>query len=203
MRDRLEVLPNLKDWMVQMEIWDNPSNEAGAAGSTEPILSPSMDVAGGLAPSPDAKRVVQTPPSSAKGGAAGINNNFIKVANMPLCHLRKWLTLMEPVAFADAQLNSVCKHGRREESRELLAQLFEFVTGIPPNKLLFDDRSAEDAVMKFEATLKQLNTKMGRRARDLALPATWPDDGYYILVACSKQVLVQNRFTHSAAGRWI
>lgn len=62
--------------------------------------------------------------------------------------------------------------------------------------MLFDDRNADDdADAKFEATLKQLNAKMGRRARGLALPATWSDDGYYIGIQGGQNVLVQDRFT--------
>lgn len=101
--------------------------------------------------------------------------------------------MIEPVAFAEPQLAALCKHGRRDANRESLAQLLEYCTGIPPNKVLFDTNRTESTMEHFEKELYELNVQMGRRARDLVLPPNWMLCGHYDLTEEADKVFLSHR----------
>ena len=108
-----------------------------------------------------------------------IHKNFSKMENMPLVHLRAWLTAMEPVALSEAQLKVLVKRGSCDASRHSLTELLEYTTNLDPSAPLFAEGRDEETLSKFTEQLLQLNASMGRRARDLQLPANWSRDGFY------------------------
>jgi hypothetical protein len=123
-----------------------------------------------------------------------LHKNFNKVDTVPLVHLRRWLSKMEPVACSEAMMYMVCKHGKREENRAHLAQLFEYMTDIQANQPLFEGGRSQEQMEQFEQTLIELNMKSGRRARDLTLPVTFgPGCGVYYAVQKVTGVFIVHR----------
>lgn len=110
------------------------------------------------------------------------HKNFTRVSNMPLVHIKKWLGVIEPIAFSHAQLSTMIPRGSREVSRQALAELLGFTVGIDPEQPLFEAGRSESELKTFTAHLRAKDLEAGRRGRDLELPPVWDRDGYYTIV---------------------
>ena len=193
-----DVVPKIMDYLVSLGSFgtcDSPrtSDSAGAILGT-----PTKSAHGG---EPD---VGSTPYVQAAGNGhqahSAPNKNFNKLDNMPLVHLRIWLKTMEPVACSDAQVKSLISRGSREESRTSLAELMEFMTDLDPSVPIFSGTVRDDIAMKtFSDHLVKVNESLGRRARDLPLPADWAKHGFYLIMFISGKAFLLNRFTNQIA----
>lgn len=119
--------------------------------------------------------------------ARDLNNNFTKVCTMPCNRLQAWLAAMEPVTFSANNCKSVVIRGKIQESRERLAQCFEFVTGVDPEEPLFEGGRDHTYLEAFVAELVELNRSRGRLAHELVLLADWQKVGFYIVEQRGKQ----------------
>lgn len=128
--------------------------------------------------------VIQAPGAKAKASPTPkkeINNNFTRVNNMPLNKLSEWLRAMEPVTFSEMNCKSIVIRGKMQESRERLAQCFEYMTGIDPEEPLFEIGRDVAYLECFTNQLKLANVARGRLAHELILPANWAVAGFYFV----------------------
>ena len=179
MKSEPDVLPKLRDFLQSIGKWD-----ALAAG--KPELKSLEDGDAGPDGSPDG-----SPP-----GSSTPNKSFTKLENMPLCHMERWLSLTEPIAFSEGQLRALVKRGSRDASRASLAELMEFTTSIDPTVPLFQTGRNMEC---FEKKLVQMNLDMGRRARDLQLPPMWLLAGIYKLESKNNILTPTHKFTQQSA----
>ena len=100
MKQELDVLPKLKDFLQSIGKWDASSH---ATGKPDPKALEDEDAE-------DSPPALGTP-----------NKSFTRLDNMPLCHMKRWLSLMEPIAFSEGQLRNMVKKGSREASKASLA----------------------------------------------------------------------------------
>ena len=197
MHSRPEMLSDLKDWLVQMGWWDAAEDELAdqdERGASEPVecaASKKHKVT-------DAKELsiasFATSEASPVDGSLCLHRNFNRVENVPIVHLRRWLTRMEPVAYSDAKLAQLCKHGKRDANRRVLAELVEFPTGITSNQALFAKHGDGNSLAELESRLVIMNQQNGRVARDLVMPPDWDSQGYYFVQGDSQGVSLWNRY---------
>ena len=182
MKSEPDVLPKLRDFLQSIGKWD-------ALSTGKPELKSLEDGDAGPDGSPDG-----SPP-----GSSTPNKSFTKLENMPLCHMKRWLSLMEPIAFSEGQLRALVKRGSRDASRASLAELMEFTTSIDPTVPLFQT-GREDLNMEcFEQKLVQMDLDIGRRARDFQLPPMWLLAGIYKLESKSNILTLTHKFTQQSA----
>ena len=192
MKGKPEVLPDLRDWLVQMSLWTEDDDKAMSSGPS-PAPSKPVQVA---EPDPDEGQVREETSAPAPAAAPSVpHKNFNKVENMPLVYLKSWLSKLEPIALAEPMLQAHTKHGKRQQNREFLAELLEFATGVQPWKQLFETTRSEAQVATFEHAMCDVYKKYGAVCKDLKLPPDWRADGYYRVVAgVDDQLYVEHRF---------
>ena len=98
----------------------------------------------------------------------------------------------EPATFSAADLRLLLKKGQREASRDELMKLIEFIS----------NDAAEDTVditcrseNKLIAMLCEANVALGRRGRDMPLPADWSEWAVYTYEVKGIKVKVTNKLS--------
>ena len=125
------------------------------------------------------------------------NMSLTRIDNMPLVHLRAWLTKIEPVSLTAENLRRLTKRGKSMDCRAVLFQIYEFVLGIDTDCQLFPDGRDAEALAHFVAELRRINNERGRRGQDLQLPPQWglKRAGVYSVLRKEDGVYLQNRWT--------
>ena len=107
------------------------------------------------------------------------------------------LPAIEPIACSGANLRgSVMGRGRSESAAQVMAEIFEMMTGRPRSDRLRGDLCR---VSKFIEDAKKRNVERGRRVQMLTLPPNWNQDGLYELTVTGREVAVKHRFTQKSA----
>ena len=91
---------------------------------------------------------------------------------------KKVLSLIEPISLGPLALRGCLEKGNREVTKSSLLELIEFSTGLDPSTALHGEFKH---IPTLKAQLGVLNAQVGRRARDLQLPAQWGLHGVYLL----------------------
>lgn len=204
LRDRPDCLPSVHTHCIKIGII-----ESGAAASLD---SSTM--------TPDAKRHVNSPEklcdakdgggsstacSSPPDNAADDLSNQIprcetSVADLKNHRLEAILAATEPRAFSGHALAACRKTGRRTNPKSVLLELLEFSTGIGGDTYI-----GTDGPWKLQSNLETAATKLNevgtRRARDLALPPNWPQDGFYEVIADSDKLYINHRYMKENSRR--
>ena len=123
-----------------------------------------------------------------------LNRNFTKIASIPMSHLQDWLSELEDKALSKHQLKLVIRRGSYKESHERLAEIWECVTGIAPNVLLFGGKSGEEgAAERFMQEIVIQNKAGLRIGRELNMPPDWDSgDGWWAVFMDGDAIKLRN-----------
>jgi hypothetical protein len=163
-KEKPDVLPKLKDFLISLGVWvaepdggkETPSTGSLSGNVETPTKLGSRD------PNELAEGPSESPEDENKCHTGKIHKNFNRLENMPLVHIKRWLAAMEPISLSDGQLKASVQRGSREASRERLAEIMEFTTGVDPMQPIFTGKVGEEQIKAFEDKLRQLNLSRGQ-----------------------------------------
>ena len=106
-----------------------------------------------------------------------IHRNFGQWNKVPPKHLVTILHLTDPLAFNQKVLKNICTKGQKVPPKDKLPEPLEFATNIDPGSELGDLRSIRELTTMARAK----NQVLGKRAKELVVPADWQEVGIYKL----------------------
>ena len=108
-----------------------------------------------------------------------INKNFTKLNNMPLVHLKRITSPIEPLALGPDAIKRLIKFGDREGSRTRVNEYIEFATGRAPDIFLFEEGREAEELDSVIQDMVERNVARGRLARDFVVPVDWGLKGFW------------------------
>lgn len=133
----------------------------------------------------DIKALLDAPgssPSHAPAAGQGdleLHRNYATWSQVPVSFLKALLSKVEPVSLSMMNLRSLTKKGCKDPPRNILLEIFEYLTDTDPNSPVGESRSLSSLADYFV----RKNIQNGRRGRDLTLPVNWHAQGIYQAVA--------------------
>ena len=109
------------------------------------------------------------------------------MSSLTVDELRRVLSAAEPTTFSTCALRALIPKGKRQMPKGSLLEILEFISDVPPTHTFTD-------LDEFEQHIITANGNLGRRARDLRLPASWPRDGLYDKETVGKNIQISRRF---------
>jgi hypothetical protein len=117
--------------------------------------------------------------------------NFRTWSAAPATHLQALVCAIEPSTFSMANLKCLMKKGQRQVPKPPLLELLERCCDLDPDAEIGPDRMMDVVIAKFMS----INDTLGRRGRDLMLPADWATDGFYLVTMTGGEVWLVDRET--------
>jgi len=99
---------------------------------------------------------------------------------------RALLAALEPVVFSKFAVQALVPSGKREIDIEDAARLCEFMTGLDDQTSLTGDLRKTRSLV---STLRELNQKAQRPAKDMRIPPDWSTDGWWRVLDHSEDEL--------------
>lgn len=173
MKGRAEVVQAVKNHLTSLGYWIDDLN-AAKAEKTDTTESPGK------------LRVKYETGTGDFDLTSDLHRNYNVWSSVPSRNLKVLLHELEPISLHEKMQKALCGPNQREPPREKLLELLEFACNVDPCTEVGSQRKLDDIL----ATLKQRNSLLGRRAKEIRLPPDWQDIGIYKLQLAGDAVML-------------